>query len=133
MDHQAIKVWLDAVWAVIGDADRYFASEKPFDKTHSLERKGTILYVTAEVVRQLAILAQPAMPDATARLLDLLAQAPDARSFKALGASHRLTPGITLPTPTGVFPRFVDPDATTAEPQAKPAKQQKQPKAPKPA
>ena len=132
MDNQAIKVWLDAVWQVIGDADRYFASEKPFDKAHTPERKGTILYVTAEVVRQLAILAQPAMPDATAKLLDLLGQAPDQRTFKALGAAHRLKPGITLPAPTGVFPRYVDPETAT-EPVAKPAKQLKQPKAPKPA
>ena len=132
MDNQAIKVWLDAVWHVIGDADRYFASEKPFDKAHTPERKGTILYVTAEVVRQLAILVQPAMPDATAKLLDLLGQAPDQRTFKALGAAHRLKPGITLPAPTGVFPRYVDPETAT-EPVAKPAKQLKQPKAPKPA
>ncbi len=133
MDSQAIKGWLDVVWSAIGDADRYFASEKPFDKAHSLERKGTILYVTAEVVRQLAVLAQPAMPESCAKLLDLLAQEPDARSFRSLGAAHRLAPGLTLPTPVGVFPRFVDPDAATAEPAAKPAKQPKQPKAPKPA
>ena len=62
MDRQAIKGWLDAVWAVISDADRYFALEKPFDKSLSAERKGTILYVAAEVVRQLSILVQPAMP-----------------------------------------------------------------------
>ena len=133
MNQQAIKVWLDAVWGVIGDADRYFASEKPFDKAHTLERKGTILYVTAEVVRQLAILAQPAMPDATAKLLDLLGQPADARGFDRLGSAHRLAAGLTLPAPVGVFPRYVDPEAATAEPVAKPAKQPKQPKAPKPA
>jgi methionyl-tRNA synthetase len=89
MDSQAIKLYLDAVWAVIGDADRYFASEKPFDKGHSLERKGTILYVTAEVVRQLAILAQPAMPSSAAKLLDLLGQDEGARSFASLGEPGR--------------------------------------------
>ena len=74
MDRQAIKTWLDAAWAVVGEGDRYFAAEKPFDKALSEERKGTILYVTAEVVRQIAILAQPAMPASCAKLLDLLAQ-----------------------------------------------------------
>jgi methionyl-tRNA synthetase len=130
MDNQAIKTYLDAVWSVIGDADRYFASEKPFNKGHSQERKGTILYVTAEVVRQLAILAQPAMPESGAKILDLLAQDEGvARTFAALGPTGRLTPGLTLPTPVGVFPRYVEPAAEPSPPPPpKPAKQSKKAK-----
>jgi methionyl-tRNA synthetase len=119
MDRQAIKGWLDTIWECIADADRYFASEKPFDKSRSQERKGTILYVTAEVVRQLAILVQPAMPDKAAQLLDLLAQPREARSFKALGPKGRLVPGLALPSPAGVFPRYVDPDAAPPEKKGK--------------
>jgi len=115
MDGQAIKTWLDAVWDVIGDADRYFASEKPFDKALSVERKGTILYVAAEVVRQLAILVQPTMPASAAKLLDLLAQPADARSFAHLGTAGRLVPGTALPEPQGVFPRYVDPEAAATK------------------
>ena len=135
MNKQAIKVWLDAVWAVISDADRYFASEKPFDKNLSVERKGTILYVAAEVVRQLAILVQPAMPQSAAKLLDLLGQPAEVRTFAALGAGGRLQPGTVLPAPVGVFPRYVkpvDPDAEAAKKPAKPAKKPKQPKTQKP-
>ena len=33
---------------------------------------GTVLYVTAEVIRQVAILVQPFMPASAAKLLDLL-------------------------------------------------------------
>ena len=134
MDKQAIKTWLDAVWTVIGDADRYFASEKPFDKTLPVERKGTILYVAAEVVRQLAILVQPAMPGSAAKLLDLLAQPADQRSFAALGPSGRLAPGTLLPAPQGVFPRYlkpVDPDEASAPAKPQPAKQPKPAKPPK--
>ncbi len=129
MERQAIKVWLDAVWAVIADADRYFASEKPFDKSLTLERKGTILYVTAEVVRQLAILVQPAMPTSAARLLDLLAQPAHARTFAALGPAGRLAAGTLLPPPVGIFPRYVRPE--TADDAPKPAKPPKQPKKPR--
>ena len=132
MDTQSIKVWLDAVWAVIGDADRYFASEKPFDKTLPVERKATILYVAAEVVRQLAILVQPAMPGSAAKLLDLLGQGSDQRSFVALGASGRLKPGTELPPPAGVFPRYVrpvDPEAEAAKKPVKPPKPAKKPRA----
>jgi methionyl-tRNA synthetase len=125
MDRQAIKSWLDPVWALVSDGDRYFASEKPFDKSHTPGRRGTILYVTAEIVRQAAILVQPAMPASAAKLLDLLGQPPQARTFAALGAAHRLAPGTTLPAPAGVFPRYVEPTDTSAAPA-------KAPKAPKP-
>jgi methionyl-tRNA synthetase len=130
MERQAIKSWLDCVWAVIGDADRYFASEKPFDKTLTVERKGTILYVTAEVVRQLAILVLPAMPESAAKLLDLLAQPGSARTFAALGPAGRLVPGTELPAPAGVFPRYVRP-ADEGEALAKPAKPPKQGRMPR--
>ncbi len=112
MDRQAIKSWLDAVWDVVGEGDRYFASEKPFDKSLSPERKGTILYVTAETVRQLTILVQPSMPASAAKLLDLLGQPEgEPRQFSALGEAGRLKPGTVLPAPEGVFPRYVDPEA----------------------
>jgi methionyl-tRNA synthetase len=110
MDKQAIRDWLDAVWAVVSEGDKYFASEKPFDKTLTPERKGTILYVTAEVVRQLAILAQPAMPESCGKLLTLLGQPEGAATFASLGAGGRLKAGTVLPTPAGVFPRYVEPD-----------------------
>jgi methionyl-tRNA synthetase len=131
MDTQAIKVWLDAVWAAIGEADRYFAGEKPFDKSHSMERKGTILYVTAEVVRQLAILIQPAVPGSAGKLLDLLAQTEAQRQFSGLGVAGRLAPGLTLPPPVGIFPRYVEPVVEAEAPALKPPKEKKQPK-PKP-
>jgi len=119
MEKQGLKTWLDTVWAVIGDADRYFASEKPFDKSLAVERKGTILYVTAEVVRQLAILVQPAMPASAAKLLDLLGQPEERRTFANLGAAGRLVPGTVLPAPVGVFPRYVRPAEDGAEAPAK--------------
>ena len=111
MDKQGLKQYLDAVWAVVGDANRYFAGEEPWAKRKTdFKRMETILYVTAEVVRQVAILAQAATPTAAAKLLDLLAQDADSRSFTALGAAGRLKAGMALPQPTGVFPRYVEPE-----------------------
>ena len=112
MDRQGLKLYLDAVWGVVADANRYFAGEEPWAKRKTEpERMGTILYVTAEVVRQVAILAQPATPVAAAKLLDLLGQEAGARTFEALGEAGRLAPGTPIPPPVGVFPRYVDPDA----------------------
>jgi methionyl-tRNA synthetase len=110
MDRQAITRYLDAVWAVVGETNRYFAGEEPWAKKKTdPERMGTILYVTAEVVRQVAILAAPVMPQSAAKLLDALGQSPEARSFSALGEC--LEPGTPIPVPTGVFPRYIAPEA----------------------
>ena len=136
MDRQGLKQYLDAVWAVVGDADRYFASEEPWAKGKTdPARMGTILYVTAEVVRQVAILAQPATPAGAGKLLDLLGQGADARSFAALGEAGRLRPGTALPAPTGVFPRYVEAkdeaETKPKDPKPKPKKDPKPKKAQK--
>src|SRR5947209_11888822 len=82
MRTQQIHQWLNAVWAVVAEANRYFAGEAPWAlaKTDPA-RQRTVLYVTAEVVRQIAILAQPAMPGSSAKLLDSLAIPAGERDF----------------------------------------------------
>jgi methionyl-tRNA synthetase len=63
-----------------------------------------VLYTTLEVVRVAALLSQPVMPESTAKLLELLGQPENQRTFAAVGA--RLSPGTPLPAPVGVFPRY---------------------------
>ncbi|HEX7791228.1 MAG TPA: methionine--tRNA ligase [Afipia sp.] len=108
MSTQQIHHALNAIWAVVAEANRYFAGEAPWAlaKTDPARQK-TVLYVTAEVIRQIAILAQPAMPHACAKLLDILGVAPDARDFAALGT--RIKGGMQLPPPAPIFPRYVEP------------------------
>ena len=112
MKTQALHQVLNAVWAVVADANRYFAGEAPWAlaKTDPA-RQGTVLYVTAEVIRQVAILALPFMPTCAAKLLDLLNIPQPERDFAALGGAKRITPGVTLPAPAPVFPRYVEPEA----------------------
>ncbi len=113
MATQQIHQWLNAVWAVVAEANRYFAGEAPWAlaKTDPARQK-SVLYITAEVVRQIAILTQPAMPVASAKLLDSLGIAESERSFAMLGGARRIAPGTTLPAPTPAFPRYVEPSAT---------------------
>jgi methionyl-tRNA synthetase len=128
MDRQGIKQYLDALWAVVADANRYFAGEEPWAKLKTdVKRMETILYVTAEVVRQVAILAVPVVPTAAAKLLDSLGQTADARSFRVLGEAGRLQPGTSIPPPSGVFPRYVEPESEPgrSDTKAKTAKQKK--------
>jgi len=112
MKTQQLHHVLNATWAVVAEANRYFAGEAPWAlaKTDP-KRQGTVLYVTAEVLRQVGILAQPFMPESAGRLLDLLAIPAGARDFAALGEGRRIAPATVLPAPAPVFPRYVEPAA----------------------
>ncbi|WP_375774817.1 methionine--tRNA ligase [Bradyrhizobium sp. ma5] len=105
---QQIHQWLNTVWAVVAEANRYFAGEAPWAlaKTDPARQK-TVLYVTAEVVRQIAIMAQAVMPESCGKMLDSLGISADARSFADV--AERIKPGTVLPAPVGVFPRYVEP------------------------
>ncbi len=111
---------LEATWAVLGDANAYFAEQQPWvlRKTDE-DRMATVLYVTLETVRRVALLVQPVMPGSATALLDLLGVEPTgdagrtassgtgARSFAAWDAA--LVPGTALPAPRPVFPRHEEP------------------------
>ncbi|MBT3372120.1 MAG: methionine--tRNA ligase [Rhodospirillaceae bacterium] len=107
MDVQGIHHALTAMWEVVGDANRYVDAQAPWGlKKTDPERMATVLYVLAEVIRHLAILAQPVVPDAAARMLDQLAVPEQQRSFDSLGDQEMLLPGTALPKPQGIFPRY---------------------------
>jgi methionyl-tRNA synthetase len=74
----------------------------------------TILYVTAEVTRQIAILVQPVMPKSAEMLLDQLGVPAGARDFASLGPEGRLEAGTELPPPEPVFPRHVEAESPAA-------------------
>jgi methionyl-tRNA synthetase len=104
---QAFHRALEALWQVVAEADRYIDEQKPWAlRKTDAARAGTVLYVLAEVVRHLATLMQPIVPDAAANLLDQLAIPPTQRSFAALATA--LAAGAVLPKPEGVFPRYVE-------------------------
>ncbi|ASW89339.1 methionine--tRNA ligase [Mycobacterium marseillense] len=108
-ESQAMHLALEAIWLMLGEANRYFSAQQPWvlrksESEADQRRFRTVLYVTCEAVRIAALLVQPVMPESAATLLDLLGQPQDRRTFAAVGA--RLTPGTQLPPPTGVFPRY---------------------------
>jgi methionyl-tRNA synthetase len=105
---QAFHVALEATWQVVAAANRYVDEQAPWAlRKTDQARMGTVLYVVAEVVRRLALLMQPFMPQSCAKLLDQLAVPAERRDFAALAAA--LPGGTPLPAPSGVFPRFVEP------------------------
>jgi len=108
-DRQAFHRGLEAIWKVVGDANRYVDAQAPWAlRKTDPERMATVLYVLADVIRRLAILVQPIMPDSASNMLDQLAVSADQRSFSALGGDYAVAPGTELPKPSPVFPRYVE-------------------------
>jgi methionyl-tRNA synthetase len=105
LDDVALHRILEGIWAVVAEANRYFTAEAPWGlKKTDPERMETVLYVTAEILRQVAILAQPFIPEGAGKLLDLLNV--QQRDFASLDSP--LISGVALPAPTGIFPRIVE-------------------------
>ncbi len=109
MDRQATHAALEAIWTVISEANRYVDTVAPWALRKSdPARMATVLWVLAETIRRVAILTQPFMPDASARILDQLSVPTDHRSFGYLSDAEKLAGGVALPKPEGVFPRLVE-------------------------
>jgi methionyl-tRNA synthetase len=108
VSEQAFHMALEAIWRVVAEANRYVDEQAPWVLRRSDPmRMKTVLYTLAETIRHLAILVQPFVPGAAAKLLDQLAVPEEARSFATV-ESAPLIPGTRLPVPEGIFPRYVE-------------------------
>jgi methionyl-tRNA synthetase len=100
---------LEAIWAVIAVADKYLTSEQPWALGSSeadQARKATILWTTAELLRIVAALAYPVLPESAAKIWSLLGQATPIGEFPLDGLRWgQLTPGTALGKAQTLFPR----------------------------
>ncbi len=110
MDRQQFHLALTKIWETVSAANRYIDHAAPWTlKKTDPARMATVLYVLAESIRRLAIIAQPVMPDSMAKMLDQLSVDPAARDYASL--ERQLEPGAALPKPEPIFPRFVEDEA----------------------
>ncbi|RCS24295.1 methionine--tRNA ligase [Phyllobacterium salinisoli] len=110
MAEQGLHHALAIIFAVVAEANRYFAAQEPWAlRKTDPDRMATVLYVTAEVLRRVAILAQPFIPGSAGKLLDILAVPADRRNFADLKGGE-LAGGAPLPAPQPIFPRYVEAD-----------------------
>ncbi len=110
INRQAFHEALEEIWKVIRAANGYIDRQAPWalNKTDK-SRMNAVLRVLVDTIRTVATLLQPVMPTCMARMLDQLGVPPDARDIAALKTP--LTDGQALPSPQGVFPRYVEPAA----------------------
>ena len=109
MQAYALHNVLNATARTVAEVNRYFANQEPWKLTKTdPARRDTVLYVTMECVRNVALILQPFIPASAEKLLDLLAVPADARDFTSCGPVARLTAGTPLPGPAPIFPRYVE-------------------------
>ena len=90
-------------------ANLYIDEQAPWTlKKTNPARMATVLYVLAEVIRNLGLIIQPFTPTAAQKILDQVAVGANERDFTFIGEAHALKAGTPLPAPSGAFPRIVD-------------------------
>jgi methionyl-tRNA synthetase len=106
---QALHKYVDLVWQLVGEANRYVDTQAPWVlRKNNLPRMEVVLYTLCEVIRVLGILLQPLIPTSVGKILDQLSVPEQARTFKHLEGVHALKPGTPIQEPQGIFPRLND-------------------------
>lgn len=114
LDRQEFHRALETIWAVIRQANIYVDEQAPWGlRKTDPERMETVLGVLCEVIRRLALLTSPFMPDSCNKLLDQLAIPADQRNFETLDDQIHIVGGMAITQPSGVFPRY-QPQTTQA-------------------
>jgi methionyl-tRNA synthetase len=110
LDRQVFHEALEDVWKVIRAANVYVDHQAPWVlRRTDPARMAAVLRVLADVLRAVATVLQPFMPESMGRMLDQLGVPADARQLADLGTP--VADAAVLPEPQGVFPRYVEPAA----------------------
>jgi methionyl-tRNA synthetase len=105
IDHQALHKMCDAIWHCIYDANAYVDAEKPWSlRKENPERMQVVLYVLCNVIKRLALLTFPILPQASETMLRLLGES----NFNFENFSDLIPDKRTIQEPHPVFPRIVD-------------------------
>jgi methionyl-tRNA synthetase len=100
---------LTIIWGFVAIADKYLAAEKPWALAKDPAQRARldqVLYVAAESLRIVCVLAHPVIPDATQKIWEQLGQTGKLESV-SINSLHwgGLQPGTRIGKPAGVFPR----------------------------
>jgi methionyl-tRNA synthetase len=100
---------LTIIWGFVAIADKYLAEEKPWALAKDpaqRTRLEQVLYIAAESLRIVSVLAHPVIPDATQKIWEQLGQAGKIETVSINDLQWGgLKPGTRIGKPEGVFPR----------------------------
>jgi methionyl-tRNA synthetase len=71
VNNQEINIYIKKLWDIIGSANKYFNDNKPWElKNTDKKNFNNVLYVTAEIIKQIGIMIYPVMPDTSVKILN---------------------------------------------------------------
>ena len=107
MQMQAFHSALAKIFALVSETNRYIDSKAPWAlRKTDPDLMQAVLSIIAEIIRKVAILLQPFMPDSACKILDMLniPATKEARDFTAFDTP--LTDGHRINPPVIIFPRI---------------------------
>jgi methionyl-tRNA synthetase len=109
-DKLGFSLALEQIWSLIAATDKYLTNEHPWSLGESeadQQRRGTILWTTAEVLRVVTVLTHPVLPESTSKVWLLLGQVGHVNSQELDGLRWgQLKPGTQLGKSQALFPRI---------------------------
>ncbi|HTD87126.1 MAG TPA: methionine--tRNA ligase subunit beta, partial [Candidatus Binatia bacterium] len=109
-DNLAFSRALEQLWSLIAATDKYLTTEHPWSFGESdaeQQRRATILWTTAEVLRIVTALTHPVLPESTTKVWSLLGQPGQPGSIALDDLSWgQLAPGTPLGKSHALFPRI---------------------------
>ncbi|MGC0774883.1 MAG: methionine--tRNA ligase subunit beta, partial [Candidatus Acidiferrum sp.] len=101
---------LESIWSLISAADKYLTVEKPWslgETSEDQQRRATVLWSTAEVLRVVTVLTHPVLPESTTKVWALLGQLGSLGAVALDGLRWgQLASGIALGKSQALFPRI---------------------------
>jgi methionyl-tRNA synthetase len=71
VNNQEINIYIKKLWDIIASANKYFNDSKPWElKNTDKKNFDNVLYVTADIIKQIGIMIYPVMPDTSIKILD---------------------------------------------------------------
>jgi methionyl-tRNA synthetase len=101
---------LESIWSLISAADKYLTVEKPWslgETDGDQQRRASVLWTTAEVLRIVTALTHPVLPESTAKVWALLGQSGALGALALDGLRWgQLAAGTALGKSQALFPRI---------------------------
>jgi len=109
-DKLGFSLALEEIWSLVAATDKYLTTEHPWSLSESeadQQRRATILWTTAEVLRIATALTHPVLPESTTKVWSLLGQPGQPGSIALDGLRWgQLAAGTPLGKSQALFPRI---------------------------
>jgi len=110
MHNQNFTASLDNIIGLSSLANIFIDKEAPWKLKDDLTKMNEVLYTLCEVIRYIAIMLIPFIPESSNKILDYLGVEENMRNFQALDYEFHLKPGADLPDPQPIISKIYDTD-----------------------